>query len=354
MFRFFSPSTLNWLFLIPAIWLVVWIWGRAIRGKLTKAFGSRITPFLTSSVSTKKRKIKLLLQSAVIGLLIIAWARPQAGDKAQQIKSEGVEIMLLIDVSDSMLAEDVRPNRLGQARIELSRLIEKMPGHKIGVIAFAGTGALLSPLTTDPAALKMYIDSLSTLSVSTQGTCFKCGLSEAKAAFERGGADNSPTTRVTRVILIASDGEDHEQEALSEAEKLAKEGTRIFALAYGTERGGPIPERDSLGFLKGNKRDRSGKEVTTAVKGDALKALANAGKGSFYHASFGGNHIDNVIEDINKLEKTEFDSQLMTQFDEKFQIFLLLAFLLGCLEIALGERQKAGRIWRGRYEVPAT
>lgn len=354
MFRFFSPSVLNWLILIPAIWLVVWLWGRAIRGKLTKAFGARITPFLVSSVSNRKRTIKVLLQSAVMALMVLAWARPQAGEKAQQIKSEGIEIMLLVDVSESMLSEDVRPNRLGQAKIELNRLVEKLPGHKIGVIAFAGSGALLSPLTSDPAALRMYIDSLSPLSVSSQGTCFKCGLEEAKAAFERGGAGNSPTTRVTRVILIASDGEDHEKEALAEADKLTKDGIRIFSLAYGTERGGAIPERDSLGFLKGNKKDRSGKEVITTVKGDALKALANAGKGSFYHAAVGGNHIDNVIEDLNKLEKTEFDSQLMTQFDEKFQIFLLLAFILGCLEIALGERQKDGRIWRGRFEVSAT
>ncbi len=352
MFRFFSPSVFNWLLLIPAIWLVVWLWGRAIRGKLAKAFGARLTPFLISSVSARKRLWKLLLQSAVIGLMIFAWARPQAGEKAQQIKSEGIEIMLLVDVSESMMSEDVRPSRLGQAKIELNRLIEKLPGHKLGIIAFAGTGALLSPLTNDPTALRMYLDSLSTLSVSSQGTCFKCGLSEAKSAFERGGAGNGPTTRVTRVILIASDGEDHEKEALQQAEKLTKDGIRIFALAYGTERGGAIPERDSLGFLKGNKKDRSGKEIVTTVKGDALKALAAAGKGSFYHAALGGNHIENVIEDLNKLEKTEFDSQLQTQFDEKFQIFLLLAFILGCLELALGERQKEGRIWRGRYEVP--
>lgn len=354
MLRLFNPSILNWFLLIPVAWFLIWFYGRHVKGRLQKAFGERLTPFLTSSVSAQKRRWKLILQSAVVALMIFALARPQAGERAQQIKSEGIEIMLLVDVSESMMSEDVRPNRLGQAKIELTRLVEKLPGHKVGIIAFAGSANLLSPLTNDPSALRMYLDSLSPLSVSTQGTCFQCGIAEAKSAFERGGTGNSPTTRVTRVILIASDGEDHEPDALKEAEKLTKDGIRIFALAYGTEHGGPIPERDSLGFLKGNKKDHHGKEVITTVKGDALKALASAGQGSFYHAALGGNQIDNIVEDLNKLEKTEFDSQLMTQYDEKFQILLLLAFVLGCLELFMGERQAAGRIWRGRFEVPTS
>lgn len=351
MFRFFDPSVLRWLFILPLIWLVIALWSRSVRGRLNKAFGVRLTPFLTSSVSAQKRKWKWILQSAVVALMIVALARPQAGEKAQQIKSEGIEIMLLVDVSESMMAEDVRPNRLGEAKIELGRLVEKLPGHKVGIIAFAGSATLLSPLTTDPAALKLYLDSLSPLSVSSQGTCFSCGINEAVAAFEHGGSTSTPESRVNRVILIASDGEDHEPGAIEAAEKLTKNGVRIFALAYGTEKGGPIPERDSMGFLKGNKRDRSGKEVITTVKGDALKALASAGKGSFYHAVFGGNHIDQIVEDLDKLEKTEFDSALATQYDEKFQIVLFLALLLACFEIAMGERQAPGRVWKGRYEV---
>lgn len=349
--RFQAAHALNYLFLIPLAFLFIWYWGRGIQEALEKSFGARLTPFLTSSVSLTKRRWKNALQGLCVALMILALARPQSGESKSEVKSQGVELMFLVDVSESMLSEDVKPNRLEQAKVELGKLIEKLPGNKIGIIAFAGSAALLSPLTTDPAALRMYLDSLSTLSVSSQGTNFSSALEEAIQAFERGGATNSPVARVTRVILVASDGEDHEQGALDMASKLTEKGVRIFSLAYGTEKGGTIPERDSLGFLRGYKKDRSGKEIVTSVKGGALQALAQAGKGSFYHATFGGSHIDSIVADIDQLEKAEFDSEFVTQYDEKFQIFLFLAFLVGCFEIILGERKGASRLWKGRYEV---
>ncbi len=349
--RFQSAHILYYLFLIPVALGFAWFWSRQVRRALEKSFGERLTPFLTSSVSVVKRRWKNALQALCVAMMIFALARPQSGQSKSEIKSQGVELMFLVDVSDSMLAEDLKPNRLEQAKIELGKLIEKLPGNKIGIIAFAGSAALLSPLTTDPAALKMYLDSLSTLSVSSQGTHFATALSEAIQAFERGGATNSPVARVTRVILIASDGEDHEPDALNTASKLTEKGVRIFSIAYGTEKGAAIPERDSLGFLRGYKKDRSGKEVITAVKGAALAALADAGKGSFYHSSFGGTHLDSIVADIDKLEKAEFDSEFVTQYDERFQFFLALAFVFGLLELILGERQGASRLWKGRFEV---
>lgn len=349
--RFQAPQYLMYLFLIPIVFGIVWFWSRRVRTTLENSFGARLTPFLTSSVSKNKRLWKNGLQALCVALMILAFARPQSGQSKTEIKSQGVELMFLVDVSDSMMAEDVKPNRLEQAKIELGKLIEKMPGNKVGIIAFAGSAALLSPLTTDPAALKMYLDSLSTLSVSSQGTNFSTALEEAIQAFERGGATNSPVARVTRVILVASDGEDHEPGAMDIAAKLTEKGVRIFSLAYGTEKGAPIPERDSMGFLRGYKKDKSGKEIITTVKGTALQALAQAGKGSFYHATFGGNHLDSIVADIDQLEKAEFDSEFVTQYDEKFQIFLALAFLIGCLELVLGERVGSSRLWKGRYEV---
>lgn len=349
--RFQSDQYFSYLLLVPILIFFSWLWGRKIMDTLNKNFGERLTPFLTSSVSLQRRRWKLIFQSVVVGLMVVALARPQSGQSKSEIKSQGVELMFMVDVSDSMMAEDVKPNRLEQAKIELGKLIEKMPGNKVGIIAFAGSSVLLSPLTTDPAALKMYLDSLTTLSVSSQGTHFSSGLQEAIAAFERGGATNSPVARVTRVILVASDGEDHEQGAIDIATQLTEKGVRIFTLAYGTEKGGAIPERDSMGFLRGYKKDRSGKEVVTSVKGDALRALASAGKGSFYHATFGGGHLDSIAADIDKLEKAEFDSEFVTQYDEKFQIFLTLAFIFGILELILGERRKSQRVWKGRFEV---
>ncbi|MBO9666467.1 MAG: VWA domain-containing protein [Bdellovibrio sp.] len=353
MFRFENMAAFNYLWLIPVIIVVGFFFDRRARKMMEKAIGSRLYPFLSSSVSNKKRSIKTILQVLTVLLFVIALARPQFGESKQEVKSEGVEIIFAVDVSDSMMAEDVKPSRLAQAKAELSRLVDLMPGNKIGVLAFAGSAALLSPLTNDPGAVKMYLDALDTNSVSTQGTSFQEALKISKDAFERGGVSQDETVRVTRVILIASDGEDHEPGALEEAKKLAADGTRIFTVAYGTEKGGAIPVRDGMGFLKGYKKDRSGQTIITTVKGDALRALAESGKGSFYFATFGGDQVKHLVEDINHLEKTQFDTTMATQYEERYQTILFFGIVLAMIEIFLGERRRSFRFWKGRFEVPA-
>lgn len=352
MFRFESPQYLIWISAV-LIFVGVYFWTekKAARN-LAKAFGARVSPFLSASVSTKKRRMKLALLMFIWVLLVLALARPQSGHSTTEIRSEGVEIIFAVDVSESMMAEDVRPSRLGQMKSELSRLVDLMGGHKIGLVGFAGSAALLSPLTTDPAALKMYIDSLSPYSVSSQGTNFQAALEESDAAFKRGGVEDDQSTRVTRVVLVLSDGEDHEPGALEVAKKLTTEGVRIFTIAYGTERGGVIPERDSLGFLKGNKKDRNGQVVMTTVKGEALGALASAGKGELFFASPGGNHLERFLAALDRLEKTQFESQMATEFDEKYSVLLWMVLTLAFLEVWVGERKTPFRLWRGRFEVP--
>jgi Ca-activated chloride channel family protein len=352
MFRFESPQNFFYLWLIPVLILLAVIFARRSQKKMQKMLGARTAPFLTSSVSRSRRRLKLGLQCLVLLMMVIAMARPQMGESKQEVKSEGVELMFVVDVSESMMAEDVRPNRLEQAKTELSKLIEMMPGNKIGIVAFAGSATLLSPLTTDPSSLRMYLDSLSPNSVSTQGTEFKAALEEAAAGFKRGGVEADDTTRVTRVILLASDGEDQEPGALEEAQKLAKEGVHIFSLIYGTEKGAPIPVRDGMGYMQGYKKDKKGQTILTTVKGDELRALAEAGKGSSYHASFGGTHLQKIVDDIGKLEKTQFESEIATQYDERFQIFILLGLVIALIEMFLGDRRAASRLWKGRFEIP--
>ncbi len=351
MFRFESPQEFFYLWLIPVLIVLAFFFTRQAQKKLSKALGARATPFLTKSVSKASRRWKLALQSMVVFFLILAMARPQMGESKQEVKSEGVELMFVVDVSESMMAEDVRPNRLEQAKTELGKLIELMPGNKIGIVAFAGSAALLSPLTTDPSSLRMYLDSLSPSSVSTQGTEFRRALQEAADGFKRGGVEADDTTRVTRVIVLASDGEDHEPGALEEAQNLAKDGVRIFSLIYGTEKGAPIPARDGMGYLQGYKKDSKGQTILTTVKGEELTAIAQAGKGTAYHASFGGGHLQKLVEDVNTLEKTQFDAEIATQYDERFQVFILVALILALIEIFLGDRRNLSRLWRGRFEM---
>lgn len=352
MFRFENIAAFNYLWLIPIILIVGFFFDRMSKKRMETAIGSRLYPFLSSSVSSKKRTIKTALQVLAVFFFVLALARPQMGESQQEVKSEGVEIIFAVDVSESMMAEDVKPSRLAQAKAELSRLIDLMPGNKVGVVAFAGSAALLSPLTNDPGAIKMYLESLEPNSVSSQGTNFMDALKVSKEAFERGGVTTDETVKVTRVILIASDGEDHEQGALDEAKKMASEGVRIFSLAYGTEKGGAIPVRDGMGFLKGYKKDRQGQTVLTTVKGDALRALADAGKGSFYFATFGGDQTKLLVEDITKLEKTQFDSTVATQYEERFQTVLMIGIIIALIELFLGERRRGFRFWKGRFEVP--
>lgn len=351
MFRFANPQALQWLWLIPLLLVVYSASEARARRRLAKNLGGKIATYLTTTVSRGKRRLKVLLQCLALLFFVVALARPQLGKSMQKVKSEGVELMVAFDVSTSMLAEDVKPSRLEQAKAEVGRLLDLLAGDKVGLVAFAGSAVMVSPLTTDKAALKLFLETLSPLSVETQGTVFKKALSEARTAFERGGADTDDGSRVTRVILLVSDGEDQEEGAIEEVRKLAAEGVRIFSLSLGTEHGAPIPMRDERGYIQGYKKDRQGREVLSKTKGTVLRDLAAAGKGSFYSASFGGAEAKLIKDDLDKLEKAEFDSEMAANYDEKYQSFLLLGLLLALLDLLIGERRGDGRIWKGRFEV---
>ncbi|MES3037628.1 MAG: VWA domain-containing protein [Bdellovibrionota bacterium] len=347
--RWAQPEMFMWLIMLPALFVAMWWVGRHRTKILSKVLSTRLSGFLTQSVSPGKRKLKSLFLILGLFFIILSMARPQMGSKKQKIKSEGLEIILAIDVSESMLAEDLRPSRLELAKRELSRLVDLIPGYKIGVVGFAGSAALLSPLTNDPSAVKMYLESLDTNAVSSQGTNFESALGSASDAFNRGGVTTDSTTKVSRVILIASDGEDHEPGAIKKAEELSKQGMRIFTVAFGTERGGAIPVRDQMGNLKGYKKDQKGETILTVVKGDALKKLAEIGKGSFYFAQLGGNYLKNIVEDFGQLQKAEYDSEMSVQYNEVYQTFLVIGLFFLCLELLISEIKNPFRIWRGRF-----
>lgn len=347
--RFENPSALFNLVVVLILLGVSYFFHKRAEKRYFQYIGKKLAPFLTQSLSFSKRKWKWFLQAMAVVFFTIALARPQIGEKQITIKSVGFEIILAVDVSESMLAEDVKPSRLEQAKLELNRLLDLMPGNKIGLIAFAGSSALISPLTNDTSAIKMYLDSLSPQMISNQGTNFESALKYAQESFDKGGVASDASTKVTKVILIASDGEDHEEGALKAAQELAQKGVRIFTIAYGTEKGGTIPQRDRLGYMTSNKLDHQGKTVITTVKGDFLKKLAIEGKGSFYFSVFGGNHLKDLVQDFSNFEKAEFDSKATVDYDEKFQLFLFVGVILSIMELLLGERQIKFSFWRGRY-----
>src|ERR1035437_5525563 len=351
-YRFEDRAALQFLALIPIVILLVWWTAKRTRQIVSAQIAPKISQFLLRSVSDRKRKLKMFLQCVALFFFVIALARPQAGESKQKAKSEGLEIMLAVDVSNSMLAEDSRPSRLELARRELSRLVDSLSGDKVGLVAFAGSAVTLSPMTSDKSAMKVYLDSLSTNAVTTQGTDLRKALAESYTALQRGGIEGDDDKKVTKVIIIASDGEDNEKGALDQAEKIASEGIRIFTLGFGTEQGGQIPQRDQNGNLIGYKKDKNGQTVITKSTGESLKALAEAGKGTYQQVTFGGDAIRNLKANIDTLQRTQLDTMEVNHYNEHYQTFLFFGIVLALLELFLGERKSEGRIWRGRFEVP--
>lgn len=349
MFRFESPSAFYLFFVALAFYVLAVVMHKSAHKKLKKVFNPVMVSQILATFDYRKRKWKWFFQLTSLVLMTIALARPQLGQNQAVVRSEGFEIILAVDVSDSMMAEDLRPSRLDQAKLELARLVDLMPGNKIGVIAFAGSSVLMSPLTNDMGATKMYIDSLTPTLISNQGTNIESAIRHSMDVFERGGITTNSGTKVTRVILVASDGEDHEDGALKAIEEAVQKNIRVFSIAYGTEKGGTIPKRDNFGYLKGYKTDRQGKTILTQVKGDFLKQVAQKGKGSFYFSVFGGNHIQNLVDDFRDFEKSQFESTVVTDYEERFQLFLVIAFIIGLIELVLGERKTNASKWKGRY-----
>lgn len=351
MWRFESPQYLIWLLLVPLYAGLFFYFVKKWQQRTQQIFGARVVPYLVQNYSLSKATWKMILFSLVLTLMILAWSRPQSAKGQMEVKSEGVEIMVLVDVSRSMLAEDVRPSRLDHAKKEIMNLLDQLSGDKVGLIAFAGSSVLLSPLTVDKSALKMFVEGLSPDSVETQGTEVARALTEAKDAFQRGGVESEEGSRVTKVVLLISDGEDHEKGAEKVAKDLADSGIRLFTMAFGTEAGGKVALRDANGQLRDYLKDKGGEAVVSKVNGEFLRTLAKIGQGSFYHVTFGGDQMHSLKEDIDLLEKAEFDTMTATSFQEQFQIFLLVALLLGLGELVLGQRKNLSAQWKGRFPL---
>ncbi len=342
-YRFESISYLYWLGVLAVLVPLIWYALILIPKKFQKFFDPSILIVLTQGLSVRRKKIKALIELSVVVLLILALARPQSGESSEKIKMEGIELVFALDLSNSMMAEDLKPSRLDLAKKAIARLLDRLSGFKVGLIGFAGNAALLSPLTTDYSALKLFLDSASPDAISSQGTNFSAVMQTAKEAFDKGGTENDEISKVTKVIIFLSDGEDHEEGALKQAEALVNQGIRIFAVGVGTAQGSPIPIRDEFGQLKGYKKDNKNQTVVSKVNSSFMQELARRGKGSYYHASFDGSEVLGIEKDLNKLEKTEFESDFLKKFDENYELPLLIALVLLFLELLVTERMSLTR-----------
>ena len=323
-----------WILLLVPIVVVIHLllifWRRKIQISFAnKALLTRLTP--TQSVF--KPILKLLIFCLVIVLIALALVNPKIGTKLETVKREGVDIVFAVDVSKSMLAEDIAPNRLEKAKQLVTQIINNLASDRVGIIAYAGKAFPQLPITTDYASAKMFLQNMNTEMLSSQGTAINEAIELAKGYFD----DENQTNRV---LIIISDGEDHSEIAANEAESAAQEGIKIFTIGVGELRGGPIPIRRN-GILLNYKKDSDGETVVTKLNPETLRSIANEANGTYIDGANTTQVVEEIREILNKMDKTEFEAKQFADFKDQFQWFLALAFALLFMDVFVLERKTA-------------
>ncbi len=342
MFRFVSTEILFGLLLVPVLGAFFWGTRQARRRALAQFGDLELVRKLSATLSQRGRAAKSILMLVAVASLILALARPQFGTRVETVRSEGQDVMVALDVSRSMLAEDVAPNRLERARLDIMRILQRLDGDRIGLVAFAGNAFVQSPLTVDYGAAALFLNAMGPDLIPIQGTNLGEALTVALDAFEEGSRDN-------RVLIVVTDGEDHEGEIEGALERALDEGVQIHTVGIGSLDGVPIPEFDASGMRSGFVRDEGGAVVTTRLDESTLERVAQATGGRYFPALGPGANLDPLVEEITGAEGRELEAREITQFDEQFQVFLGLALVLLLAEGLIPERRRKKEAWAGRF-----
>ena len=327
MFRFEYTEHLYGFVLIPILVLAfVWMWvqrRRAIERMGEESLLLRLMP----RYSKYKYIVKFVLLTLALSILVIAWANPQWGSKKEKVKRKSADIFIALDVSNSMLAQDVRPNRLERAKQFGLKLLEALKGERLGIIIFAGNAYLQMPLTTDYATAALFMKSANTNMVPTQGTAISEAIDLAERSFE-------PNNKHHKALVIITDGENHDQEALNRMRQAHDNGLLAFTIGVGTKEGAQIPV--SLGGGRMDwKRDATGKAVVTTLNEDMLRQLAVAGGGNYFNIVHGEEVIHALKKQLDKIEKRELEQRSFSEFESYFVYFIAVALLLIIIELLM-------------------
>ncbi len=332
MFRFAHPDYLYLLAVIPLL-LILFAAVRFSAAKARRQFSSaELFRQLAERHSSRKGMVKGGLFIAAYALLVVGLANPQVGTRMEEVKQEGVDMFIALDVSKSMLAEDIKPNRLEKAKYEIKNLIDRLAGDKIGMIVFSGEAYTQFPLTIDYSAASLLLDVVDVESVPNPGTAIGTAIAQAMKSFNF----DDPSTKV---LVIMTDGENNFGDAVEQATAAAEKGVRIYTIGLGSPAGAPIPVYNAAGQQTDFKRDRSGNIVLTKLDEVTLQEIAAIGKGGYYRATNSQDELDAIYKDINALEKREFGAKQFTEFDDKFQYFLFAALLLLLTEVILSDKK---------------
>ncbi|WP_142784741.1 vWA domain-containing protein [Changchengzhania lutea] len=301
--------------------------------KQNKFADKRLLKRLSPNRSNFKPVLKVVVLSLAFACFAIALVNPKIGTKLETVKREGVDIVFALDVSKSMLAEDIAPNRLEKSKQLITQIINNLASDRVGIIAYAGKAFPQLPITTDYASAKMFLQSMNTDMLSSQGTAINEAIKLAKTYFD----DEEQTNRV---LIIISDGEDHSEEAVAVAEEAHEEGIRIFTIGVGDVKGGPIPEKRN-GVILNYKKDNQGETVITRLNEETLKNIANEANGVYINGKNTNEVIENIRGILNGMDKTEFEAKQFADFKDQFQWFLGFGIFFLLLDIFLLERKTA-------------
>ncbi|MEG2770999.1 MAG: VWA domain-containing protein, partial [Alistipes sp.] len=314
MFRFANPHYFWLLLLLPLLVLVFWAAARNRRTRLARFGHLALLKELMPDASTARVKFKFILFCTALTLLILAIARPQFGSKLREEKSQGIEMMLVVDVSNSMLAEDFEPNRLERTKYAVNKLFDGLKQDRVGLIVFAGEPKVQLPITSDYRMAKAFAKRIDPSLVSVQGTAVGKALSQAIMSFS-----SESEKKHSRVVILITDGENHDDDAIAVAQRAAEMGIRIFTIGIGTPEGAPIQINGE--FIK----DENGEMVVSKLGEEMLEKIAEVTKGAYVRSSKQSIGLDEVVKSINEMEQTEFATVKFEEFNEQYQYLLGIA-----------------------------
>ena len=333
MINFAQAQYLVLILLIPFFFILQALVLKLRRRRIRRFGDEELVRQLMPSYSVSRIWVKLTLFSIGFFFFVIGLSRPQIGAKLKEHETKGAEIMIALDVSNSMLAEDYSPNRLERAKLAISRLVDKLRDDRIGLIVFAGNSFVQLPITTDYVSAKMFLNTISTESVPIQGTAIGEAINTAIRSF-------SAQSEKSRAIIIITDGDNHEDDPVAAAAQAAEMGIRVFTIGVGSPEGKPIPMDG--GLLK----DRDGNIVVTRLDESVLQEVAKAGNGLYVRAGNSEFGLNPIIDDIRRMEDERYSSIVFEEFDEQFMYFMAIALFFFVLEMLVGDRRSKRHLFK--------
>ena len=330
----FAESGYLFLLLLIPVFIIIRTLVLKFRRRRLQKFGDEdLVKELMPSYSRAKVWLRLSFFLLAFFFFVIGISRPQMGAILKEHKTSGAEVMIVLDVSNSMLAEDYSPNRLDRAKLAISRLVDKLRDDRIGLIVFAGNSFVQLPITTDYVSAKMFLNSISTESVPVQGTAIGDAINTAMRSF-------SAQSEKSRAIIVITDGENHEDDPVEAAKQAAGMGVRVFTIGVGSPEGKPIPMDGEL--LK----DKNGEIVVTRLDENVLQEVAEAGNGVYVRAGNSEFGLNPIIDDIRKMDDERFNSIVFEEYDEQFMYFLGIALFFFVVEMLIGDRKSRRHLFK--------